>query len=280
MVAPSFDTSKAANAYAAAFGQLQQLTGFSQKAVLRAEAGSILKTWASRTPIATQAKSDRTSRLQLLSKFHLTKAGNSNVTINAGVRGPVGLIWNRGKSGKFRLAGKIAPDASSVQWSNYHFRNDEWNAILEAGTTYADNIAGYISRGRRSAGLACQSVVQIANALGIDLAAVAGGSLSASKLDRAQSAIASNGRAYQNGLGYEGGDETSGYIDLINSLPYGRKIGMDRTLSGVLAGRAGYIRQSYGHGAFSSMERIAAAFPNIIKVNNQSFTQDAPAAVA
>lgn len=271
MVAPSFDTSRAQAAYASAFQQLAALPGFSQKEVLRAEAGVILKTWAGRTPIAKQEKSDRTSRLQLISKFHLTRAGNSNVTINAGVRGPVGFIWNRGQSGKFRLAGKIAPDASSVQWSNYHFRDTEWNAILEAGTTYADNIAGYISRGRRSAGLACQSIVQIANALGIDLAQVSGGNLSATKLARAQSALASNGRAYQNGIGMEGGDETAGYIDLINSLPYGRKIGMDRTLAGVLAGRAGYIKQSYAHGAFNSMARVAAAFPNLITVNPPSF---------
>lgn len=271
MVSPSFDTSRAANAYRDAFGQLAALPGFSQKAVLRAEAGVILKTWAGRAPLANQQKSDRTSRLQLLSKFHLTRAGNSNVTINAGVRGPVGLIWNRGASGKFRLAGKIAPDASFVRWNNYHFRDDEWNAILQAGTTYADNIGGYLSRGRRSAGLACQSIVQIANQLGIDLGAVAGGNLSSTKLARAQSALASNGRAYQNGSGFEGGDETSGYIDLINSLPYGRKIGLDRILAGVLAGRAGYIRRSYAAGAFSSMSQVAAAFPNLLRVSPQSF---------
>lgn len=251
--------------YSAALRRLGQMTGFKQQDVLRAEAGSILKTWAGRTKVATLAQIDRRERLRAIKGLGYTQAPNKgDVTVNAGFKpAPFGRVWIRvSRDRKFALAraAKFAPSGNRF--------GKLWEAdIRDAELDTQAAIARRIPIARRSAGLARQSVVQIADSLGIDLDRVAGGGVSGAGLAKARAAMASNGRAYKNGSGVTGGTDTRPYIDLLNGLPYAANIGMDRTLVGVIAGRAKMFDKIYSKGAFDSFSRVARAFPNLIKVS-------------
>lgn len=80
--------------------------------------------------------------------------------------------------------------------------------------------------------------------------------------------MATNGRFWQNGFSSQVGDETSYYVDLINRLPYGTAVGMDSTLTGVVAGRAKFIERSYAKGVFDNQNTILRAFPNLFYRRN------------
>jgi hypothetical protein len=128
-----------------------------------------------------------------------------------------------------------------------------------------------IAKGRASIGLSRQSVVQIADALGIDLLRVqGGGTISGAAIASARASVATTGKTYRNGTGARGGDQVRAYVDLVNRLPYGRKIGMDRTLLGVLAGQNKYFERSYAKGAFDTQKAAIRAFPNLFKYRELS----------
>ncbi len=264
------DASRATAAYSQAFQRLRALEGFSQRQILRAEGGTILKTWAGNTPLADGNKSAARSRLAVLKRagYYLTSADAKSgyVSITAGQRGPMGNagnIWFRTKKNIPQAVGKIS-DGGTIKFLNRHFKDEDWAAITRGANYYAKEIPAALARGRASVGLARQSVVQIADKLGIDLAAVKGGGrLSASAIAQARAAVASNGTSYQNGVGSEGGNETAYFVDLLNRLPYNQKIKMDRELAFILQNRAKFIQQSYQKGAFDSLAKTAKAFPNV-----------------
>src|SRR5690606_7898240 len=127
----------------------------------------------------------------------------------------------------------------------------------QAGTAaYGAALKVMLPRALQSVGLSRQSVVQIADALGIDLTAVKGQGISPAGIAKARAAIASNGRSYRNGTGVQAGDPIRYHVTLINRLPYGRRTGMDRTLAFVVAGRAKHIEIAYRKGAFGSMATV------------------------
>ena len=261
------DASAAATAYSAAFRKLRTLPGFDQQVILRAEMGSILKTWAGRVPVANGKRTDAKSRLAVLKKagHYLTSADAKSgfVSITAGLRGGThGLIWFRTRKNIPQAVGSVS-DSGAIKYLNRHFRDEDWQAITEGANYFAGAAAAALARGRGSIGLARQSVIQCADQVGIDLASVQGGGISDAGIAKARAAIASSGRAYQNGTGSQGGDETKCYIEAINRLPYGVAIGMDMSLAFVLQGRAKFIETAYKKGAFDSMKKAAAAFPNI-----------------
>jgi hypothetical protein len=141
----------------------------------------------------------------------------------------------------------------------------QYTKPITAVLNWLDNWPSYKERGRRSSGIAMQSIVQIADDLGIDLLAVrGGGKLSSTRLAMARAAIASNNRAYKNGSGAVGVENKKDYLDLINNLPYGTKIGMDRRLLSIISGRAKFFEQSYKHGAFDSIRNTTRAFPQLM----------------
>lgn len=267
----AFDGRKAAAAYSQAFQRLKALPGFDHKSVLRAEAGVILKTWAGRTKVTTKDKAERRMRSGIAWKMGIQSGGGSNpygVTVNDGSRGGFrGEVWFRTAKKRFSQAGKITPAGSFVPaWK--HFKSADWQKINTAGTTYAAMLRERRPKVQRSIGLNRQAVVKIADDLGIDLSAVkGGGTLSGAGIAKARAAIASNGNAYNNGSGYQGGDNVKAYVELICRLPYGTKIGMDRTLASILASRAKYIERSYQKGAFDSMKNTARAFPNLLDMS-------------
>lgn len=267
MIKASLDVSKVTKAYGAALRQLASLTGFSQKAVLLGEAGIILKTCAGRTKVATEKQADRRSWKAILGKAGLDVSGASgtkvgDITVNTGARGPFGRVWVRTKRKKFKLAGVISEGGQTFRPMNYHWKNAMWSDIQELADDVAIQSRKKIPKGRAAIGLARQSWIQIADALNIDLSAVeGGGSLSAAGIAKARAAIAVSGRPHQNGTGSALDDKEKTVVTLINRLPYGQAIGFDRTLLGVVAGRAKYFEKSYAHGAFDSMRAAARSYP-------------------
>jgi hypothetical protein len=268
----ALDASQVSAAYGQAFQRFRTLSGFSQRDVLRAEAGVILKTWAGRTKVAGAEAIGVQVRKRISRSLGLSGRGRGDgtesVSINMGMRGVPGRVWWHTRNNKFQLAGQMSKNGQSFSPRNIHFRRLDWLDIKEATFGYSSEIRRALPMALRSAGLARQSVIQIADGLGIDLATVkGGGTLSAAGIAKARAAIASNGRAYRNGVGRMGGDETRDYIELINTLPYNAKIGMDRTLLGVLNGRAAFIETSYRKGAFNSLRNSARAFPNLFNTS-------------
>lgn len=276
MIKAKLDASKVVKSYGSALRRLSQLTGFDQRAVLLGEAGIILKTWAGRTKVATQAKTDQRSWRHILNKAGLDVTGSGgtkvgDITVNAGIRGPFGRVWVRTRSGKsgqyggpgrFRLAGVISEHGQSFRPMNYHWKNATWTDIQELVEDVAIQARKKIPAGRRAAGLARQSVIQIADALNIDLERVkGGGTLSAQGIAKARAALATNGQRYDNGKGFVSGNEVKSAVTLINNLPYGTNAGMDRTLLYILNGRQKYFEASYANGAFQTVKGIAKAYP-------------------
>ena len=267
-----FDGSKASAAYSAAFRRMAMLPGFDVAATLRAEAGVILKQWAGKTKVATKQTIARNARFIALKRLGATKGGAAgDVTINAGARGLEGLVWyqtktSKGGGGKFQLAGRM--DSTGRFVSNWlHFKDAAWRDINESVMDAEIAIRRENERGQRAAGLARQSVIQIADTLGIDLNSVSGRGVSSAGIAKARAAIASNGRAYRNGTGSQGEDGGKGkyYVHLLNTLPYNSKSGMDVELARILGGRAKFIQMSYAKGAFNSIAASQRAFPNVFK---------------
>lgn len=275
-----------------AFHAIARNAHMAGEAVLRGEAGIILKACAGRTKVSTVAKADRRSARRVLGKQGLDLTGASgtkpgDITVNAGARGPFGRVWVRsperrtvGRQGPtasprptgkpFRLAGQINSTNFGFKPTHYHWKRGVWIDIMEAATDVAYQMRKAIPAGRKAIGLARQSWVQIADSLGINLETVrGGGTLSAAGLAKARAAIAANGRRYTNGLSrHERGARAT--ITLINRYPRGRSMGMDATLAGVMLGRVRYFEQNVRRGVFASIADTARAYPYIVVRNTTS----------
>lgn len=284
-IAVKFDTRDMLYAYSRSLRRLALIPGFSQMEILRAEAGSILKTWAGRTKVSTLKETDRRTRLRAIRQLGYTKAPDrGDVTVNAGFRpAPFGRVWIRVRNGggrkNFILA--MGPDFSAPSgrrgynavFNKYRTNPSpttmRWIAnVNDAVEDVQSILPRRLAEGRRAIGLSRQSVVQIADKLGIDLLSVRGQGASAAAITKARAAMATNGRRYQNGSGYQFDRADTSFIDLINRLPYGHKIGMDSTLLRILAGRAKFIETSYQKGAMDSLKGVARAFPNLLTIRS------------
>ncbi len=270
MARPVIDASAASRAYADAFRKLAEFSGFKPKVVLRAESGSFLKAWAGETKVATDKIVERRARARVL--YSITNGGRASasagyLTINSGMRGgEPGQMWHRTKRGKYQNAGIMDLRHGGYRWSNIHFPNDDWPEMVNAVHKVGDGLRLLVPRAIRSVGLARQSVVQIADSLGIDLTAVAGGRISAAGIAKARAAMAANGRAYQNGVGYLSGGDVKAYAQMVNRLPYNTKIGMDMTANSVLAKRSKFIETAWKKGVFDSHAQVARSFPNLLRI--------------
>ena len=251
----------------AALKDIARLTGFSERDVTRGEAGAILKTWAGRTKIASPPIIEYRARKRALRNLGFTQnSGVGGITINTGTRGQAGLVWvqTQGMRGKpWRLAGKMDVQNFGFSPANRRWKNGTWTDIQEAVSTAASGIRRENQLGQQSAGLARQSVIQIADGLGVDLSKIPGGGISPTAISKARKAIASNGQTYINGTALESDQKQAGqyFVTLINSLPFHAKAGMDSTLAGVLAGRVGLYRRTFADGAFKSVQSAARNYP-------------------
>lgn len=276
MIKAKLDASEVMRQYSTALRRLSELTGFSQKQVLLSEAGVILKTWAGRTKVSTEKKTDLRTINRSFGKngLQITTATNiGDVTVNEGIRGPFGWVWvktrqsdqvgRKGAAGKpFKFAGTIHPTTYQFRPMNYHWKRGTWIDIQEVAADVRIALAKNIPRGRQSIGLSRQSVIQIADDLGIDLGSVkGGGTLAESGIAKARAAMASTGHKYKNGSGRAFVEGHKDVLDLLNKYPRVQKMGMDRELLYIISGRAKFFQQSYAKGAFNSMRNTAKSYP-------------------
>jgi hypothetical protein len=271
MIKAKLDATKITAEYSRALRRLGELSGFSPSQVLLGEAGIILKSCAGKAKVATQDKTDKRSRRALGKKYRLTTAPNwGDVSVNMGIKAGKlpGTVWKRvGKSSaKYLAIGQMGTGWNSIRWRKLPGKKGgDWGKYTKSAEpvlNVIDNMGRYVQRGRDAVGMSRQSWVQVADELGIPLESVqGGGTLSAQGIAKARAAIASNGKRYKNGSGTLTKTETKAQVEIVNSLPYGIAIGMDKQLLSVIGGRAKFFQQSYAKGAFDSMTRAARAFP-------------------
>lgn len=244
-----------------AIGGLLQFTGLSLRHIIRAEVGSILKACVGDTKVASAQQADLRSRLKLIRGLGLTQAPNKgDVSVNAGWRpAPYGRVWIRTSSQrKFAMA----RDGSFRLTANRF--GPAWQARITAATeSVRSQIARWIKAGRRAIGLSRQSWVQIADDAGIALEAVPGGRVSASAIAKARGAIASDGARYPNGQSRQYSSNREFVIELINRLPWGRKIALDAILIKNINARARFFDQNVRRGVFDRLRTIARAYPGL-----------------
>lgn len=250
-----------------AIGGLLQFTGKDLRTVIRAEAGSILKACAGDTKVSTQAVAERRAAARAL--YSITHKGRASansgfMTVNSGARGGTpGWMWHRTGSGKFQTAGLMNVKSGSYRWANMHFKDSDWQGMSAAAGLASAALRKLVPLARKSVALARQSWVQIADAVGIRLESVPGGRISAAGIAKARAAIASTGVAYTNGTAREYADNKAFVLELINGLPYGRKIQLDRILVANINARARFFEQNLARGVFDRLKSIARAYPGL-----------------
>lgn len=242
--------------------EMTNLTGFDRDRVVLEEAAVILKTCAARTPVAKPAAIVQRARMTAVKALSLNRG---DLTVNAGLHGPAGRVWARShgprSKGKFRMA--FGPGSGMTGAAvPYHWTTADWRKIRAKVQDFKSVYARILADAKRSAGLARQSWVQIADKIGVHLETVPGGGhLSASQIDQARAATSSRGRHYQNGTGMREKDDQKFFVTLVNGLPFGRKLKFDTLLTTVIEGRAKYFATSVRLGVFQSMDTIAKRYP-------------------
>jgi len=237
----------------------------------RAEAGVILKTWAGRTKVASATKLARRGLLQANRQayraagwpFIKGRVAPGRASINLGVRGTLGKVYYRTRragsaGGRRGFQDVYAPGFAKGK----HIAPADWGAVSSFVESFRAHYRATIAAAKRAGGLSRQSIVQIADDLGLRLETVrGGGSLSAAGLAKARAALASNGQHYKNGTGQVSDTARGFYLTLINRYPKLGPLFMDRTLQGVIAGRLGYFRKNLEEGTFLSAKTAAKAYP-------------------
>ena len=261
--------------FAAAMRAIAQVSQVNGEEVVRGEAGVILKTWAGRTKVATEAKAVLRGRKRLIKRIGLTSAPDpGDISINVGLKGQAGRVWVRSPAKRhghpagrpFRIAGMLMDDGSFTA-SPYHQKNAIWGQLMRTTGLAGPAIARAVAAAKKTIGLGRQSIIQIADRLGIKLETVkGGGALGATAIAKARAALASNGQLYVNGLASVSKTADHFSITLINNYPRGMAQKMDSTLAGVIAGRVKFFERNMGEGVFLAQSRVAKAYP-FLQVN-------------
>lgn len=266
------DMTNAQRNFAASVDHMSRVvTRIPRKAIILGEAGVILKTSFGNTKQASVPVVEKGARLRALRGLGLTNgsatSGGQGVTVNAGIRAPYGRVFIRKKDGdgfrrvmnegfKHATISGGPRDGALIHWSE-----DQWNRISEAVVGAVDAVSKATPEARRSAGLARQSWLLIADALGLKLENVPGGRLTAAAIQAARKAQAKGGQQINNGRGWREEDPLKYAVVLINRLPYGRKIGLDGILRRAIAGRAKFMRLAVAHGFEGALAETSRLFP-------------------
>lgn len=244
-----------------AIRSMSRLTGFSEKAITQGLAGRILKKWAGYTKLANPGIVDRNARLRALRSLDLTKA--NPLSINVGIRGQAGLEWYRTQRKQFILVGAMRVGGAFLPSNKFaSFSTGKQTDIREAATDAGLAMNREMAKGERASGLARQSVIQIADSIGIRLESVPGSGLSPAAVAKARMAIATDGMSHVNGYGSE--DESNAgkyFVSLVNQYPWQAKAGIDSGLLRAMSGEVGYFRQNMNRGVFDSLQNTARAYP-------------------
>jgi hypothetical protein len=233
----------------------------------RAEAGVILKQWAGRTPVRKERAAEiggilRDYRQSRAIAYGLKKGETPRGTasINLGIRkGAAGRVLYRTRRNKFQPI-----YGAGFQPTAIRMKNEDWPALNLMVQNFRHQYRLLVDAAKGAVGLARQSIVQIADDLGIRLEDVkGGGTLSAAGIQKARNALASSRTPYRNGYGVISQNAKEFYITLVNRYPRMGPLFMDATLQRVIMGRLGYFRRNLEEGTFLSAKAAAKAYPYI-----------------
>jgi hypothetical protein len=237
--------------------------GFEQWA--RGEMGVVLKLWAGRTAvisregaaIAARGASNKAAGTQRASK------DDYSISVNTGERGgEAGRVWFKTWKNNMQEAGKVGDSGEYfpkwIHWAGY-----DWEKIKAGAEKFGSELAKRLPAGIKAIGLARQSVIQSADALGIQLEQVQAGAISGSEIAKARGAVATTGIRYQNGTGKQIKDANGYTIEFTNSYPLNQRCKMDIALMGVLTSRIGYYERNIVRGVFQNLQSVERAYPYV-----------------
>lgn len=249
---------------------ISQAAGVSVELWARAEAGVILKAWAGKVKVADGKSLGRSGIIRAYrharAQAGITGKGRTEpgqVSINLGFRGSNPSLTAYYRTRKRGAQGGRAGFQSFKLGNpaNQHIASRDWPAASAVYESFRSSYKAAMEAAKTSAGLARQSIIQIADDLGIRLESVPGGGISAAGVAKARAAMASNGRHYRNGYSTIGNEGKAFYLTLINRYPKAQESRVDTALAGVVAGRVKYFQRNLAEGVFLSMKRVEKAYP-------------------
>ena len=232
------------------------------------EAGIVLKQWATHVPEALPDKARMRSRGRARKKSGLDSLAKFSTTANTGrFGGQIGLLWFKSRKGKWRKVGVVADDGS-LQQPHTHYGAQEWAKISGAQAAYAGVLPGLVNAGQAAIGLARQSVIQIADSLGIRLENVQGGGGGSVDFARARAARASDGNQYINGTSTITRGKGSFAVTLIDTYPAIEEAKIDQALELVVAQRMAFHESNLDMAMAKDLRGLQKAYP-YFEVTNQ-----------
>lgn len=216
---------------------ISRAAGISFEQWAEGEMGLVAKAWAGAIHAQTIPQAELRARNRSLNKLGLTKG---KVTINSGVRGKEGTVWIRARNGKFLPAGSVAHNAGAfTPTPKRHFSPAQWRDG-QGGVWDYQSTTGVIAMAKRTIGLARQSVIQAADAIGIAIERVAGGGgLTAGEIATARAAVAGDGKSYVNGTGSRTKNGDTFSIEMVNTYPNLHEAKIDVALANAVGQRVG-----------------------------------------
>jgi hypothetical protein len=235
----------------------------------RGVSGVVLKDWTANISVANPKRIEDRARGRTNLELGITRTQNPSfsgnpyqVSINTGGRrGKPGVVWTRNPvTKKWSIVG--TSNNGSFTPANKHWKASVWSMMSAGASKFANLAPTLIERGRSASGLARQSVIQIADALGIGLEAVKGGAgLTGDAISRARSAIASDGKAYQNGRGTYTKTATSFQIEMTGAYSRNKEAKVAEALAVALAIQTVQFRSNAEKRVFESVQKTVQAYP-------------------
>lgn len=258
----TIDWSQTEATFGQALKKMAELTDLPLKQVVRAEAGSILKTCVAYTGVADAEKVPGRARKKLIAELELN---TGDVVISSGVRssavaGQIVAISTGPRSHRKRRVAYGPGDPVGAP-ANIHWRRSDWTDIQEAKFDYVRRVVQAVRSAIKAIGLSRQSWIQIADSLHIRLEDVPGGKPSAAAIGKARAAMASDGKAHTNGRSREAEMTDQYFVDLINGYPAQEKVGMPRVLLTAIRNRQKHFEMTLNKGVFDSFQSVAQQFP-------------------
>lgn len=236
----------------------------------RGASGVILKDWTANIALADPKRIDDRARGRANKDIGITRKQNPSfssnpylVSINTGgkKRDKHGVVWTRNaKTKKWSVVGVV--NGGTFTPAKKHWKDETWAKMSAGAEKFAAIAPELIRRGHSAAGLARQSVIQIADALGIALESVRGGiGLGGADIGKARSAVASDGKTYQNGFGTYLKSATSFEITMIDRYPKNREAKVGQALDIALATQTVQFQRNGREKVFESVEKTVKAYP-------------------
>ncbi len=217
------------------------------------EAQIICRQWVAHIPETTEPRALLRSRSRSTIKAMVNNLKAYSTTVNTGRKGgAIGRVWFKTKWGKFQEAGFVTDDGN-FQQKHWHFADDDWARISTGAGMHANFLPGMIAAGKAAIGLARQSVVQIADSLGLKL--------DGDGVERAREARPSNGEFYVNGYGVKESQGDQFSVELVNQYPRIVESKIDIAAEEVLSNRMAFVAINLEFALKKDLAKIAKAFP-------------------